>query len=130
VLEFFLKGTPWLPPPDFFDGRILFLETAEATTRPAMVRWALRGLGVMGVLDRVAALLLGRPRHATEPERDALEAAALEVVSGDLGRRDLPVVANLDFGHTDPQLVLPLNGLVEVDCSARRLWLAEAALER
>jgi len=130
VLEFFLKGTPWMPPPDFFDGRILFLEIAEPTTRPAMVRWALRGLGASGVLDRVAGLLVGRARDYTEQERDALEEGILEAVSGELGRKRLPVVANLDFGHTDPQLVMPLNGMAEIDCDARRIWLAEATLER
>ena len=31
------------------------------------------------------------------------------------------VVFNLDFGHTDPQWVLPYGGTITVDGSARRI---------
>jgi muramoyltetrapeptide carboxypeptidase LdcA involved in peptidoglycan recycling len=35
----------------------------------------------------------------------------------------VPVVFGLDAGHTDPQLILPLGGLVEVDSQNRRIYL-------
>ncbi|GHF97173.1 hypothetical protein GCM10017783_06230 [Deinococcus piscis] len=31
------------------------------------------------------------------------------------GREDLPVVTNVDFGHTSPQLTLPLGARVRLD---------------
>ena len=44
-----------------------------------------------------------------------------------LGPRDpdLPIVANLDFGHTDPQWVLPIGARAELDVDAGRLRLVE-----
>jgi muramoyltetrapeptide carboxypeptidase LdcA involved in peptidoglycan recycling len=36
-----------------------------------------------------------------------------------------PIVANLDFGHTDPQWVLPLGIRAELDIDARALRLIE-----
>jgi len=128
VVEHFLRGTPFMPSPAELQGRILFLAPHAATSRPAQVRWALRGLGLSGALERIAALLLGRPRGFTGPEREQVEREALEVVAGEFGHRRLPVVANVDFGPTDPQLLLPVNGMLEIDCAAGRIWLAEAAL--
>ena len=32
---------------------------------------------------------------------------------------DVPVVLDVDFGHTDPQLVLPHGGDVRIDPAAR-----------
>jgi len=121
-----VKGTAYWPPPAFFDGRILFLEISKVVPGPEAVRRTLFGYGVQGVFDRIAGLLVGRPRGYDESQRDALEHDLAEVVAGDFGRRDLPVVANVDFGRTDPQLIFPLGGLVEIDCDAKRLWLAES----
>jgi muramoyltetrapeptide carboxypeptidase LdcA involved in peptidoglycan recycling len=50
------------------------------------------------------------------------------VVGDEFGRPELPIVANLDFGHTDPQWVLPLGVHAELDVDARSLRLVEAWL--
>jgi muramoyltetrapeptide carboxypeptidase LdcA involved in peptidoglycan recycling len=123
-----VKGTSFWPAASSLDGRVLFLEISKVLPGPEAVRRTLRGYGVAGLFDRLAGLLVGRPRGYDEAQRDALEQELVEVVAGDFGRRDLPIVANVDFGRTDPQLVVPLGGLIEIDCAARRLWLAEAAV--
>jgi muramoyltetrapeptide carboxypeptidase LdcA involved in peptidoglycan recycling len=46
-------------------------------------------------------------------------------VAGEFGRGELPLVTNVDFGHTEPQLIVPLGVRAEVDCEARRLRLLE-----
>ncbi|MFC6617609.1 hypothetical protein [Deinococcus radiophilus] len=38
-------------------------------------------------------------------------------------REDLPVVANVDFGHTSPQLTLPLGARVRLDSAAGRVTI-------
>lgn len=42
-------------------------------------------------------------------------------VLAEAGRPDLPVVANVDFGHTSPQLTLPLGGRARLDPPAGRI---------
>ncbi|MDQ3033116.1 MAG: hypothetical protein M3Y87_11910 [Myxococcota bacterium] len=79
----------------------------------------------MGALDGAAALLLGRPRGYDETQRVELEEVAREIVAGEFGRSELPIVAHLDFGLTDPQWILPLGCELEVDCDARTLTLLE-----
>lgn len=127
VLEF-LKGTRFWPEPEFWTGKLLFLETSEEKPSPEQVRRWLRNYGLQGVFERVSGLLFGRPMHYSREEKAALERVVLDVVAGELGQEALPVVTNVDFGHTDPQLILPLGVRAEVDCEARRLRLLEPAV--
>jgi muramoyltetrapeptide carboxypeptidase LdcA involved in peptidoglycan recycling len=105
----FLKGTPFFPPPEFFDDKLLFLETSEEVPPPKAVARGLRNYGVAGILDRIAGLLIARPRGYSEEARGELHRRVRSVVVDEFGRSELPVVIGLPFGHTDPQWVLPLG---------------------
>ena len=50
------------------------------------------------------------------------------VVAEEFGRPELAVVTNLDFGHTDPQWVLPLGAEIAIDPTARTLSLPEPSV--
>ena len=128
VLEF-MKGTSYWPAPGFWKGRILFLETSEEKPSTDFVRYWLRNYGMQGVYDQIAALLIGRARDYTPEEKQALYKTVVDVVAGEFGRSDLPVVANMDFGHTDPQIILPLGALAEVDCRQITFRLLQAAVQ-
>ena len=74
--------------------------------------------------------IAGHPgRAAPRPQRrrsaEAFEATIRRVVAEEFGRPDLPIAANLPFGHTDPQWVLPLGVRAELDLDARTLRLVE-----
>lgn len=127
VLEW-LKGTRFWPAPDFWEGAILFLETSEEVPSPLAVKRWLRNYGLQGVFDRVAALLFGRARGYSDGQKHELDAALVSVVGEEFGRPDLPVVSNLDFGHTDPQFVLPLGVEAEVNPAAQTFHLCEPAV--
>jgi muramoyltetrapeptide carboxypeptidase LdcA involved in peptidoglycan recycling len=49
----------------------------------------------------------------------------VSIVAEEFGKPDLPVVANFDVGHTDPQLVLPLGVKAEIDCVTKRIKLID-----
>jgi muramoyltetrapeptide carboxypeptidase LdcA involved in peptidoglycan recycling len=127
VLEM-MKGTRFWPAPSFWDGRILFLETSEDAPTPEMVGYWLRNYGMQGVFDRVSALLVGRARSYGAEAKTELDQMIVRVVAGEFGRPELLVVTNLDFGHTDPQWVLPLGVLAEVDAERRSIRLVESAV--
>jgi len=57
-----------------------------------------------------------------------LEREVLAVVAQEFGRPDLPIACDLDFGHTDPQWVLPLGVRAELDCDAATFRLLEPAV--
>lgn len=120
-----LRGTWAWPDPVDWTGRLLFFETSEEKPSPLQVERMLRALGVAGVFDRLAGILVGRPRDHSVEERTAFEAAIQAVVAEEFGRPDLPIVAGLPFGHTDPQWVLPIGVRAELDVDRGSLRLVE-----
>ncbi len=127
VLEF-MKGTAYWPAPEFWQGKLLFLETSEEAPPPSVVSRALRNYGVQGVFDQIVALLFGRPRGYSDADKATLEREICAVVAGEFGRADLPIVCDMDFGHTDPQWILPLGVRAELDCDALLFRLLEPAV--
>ncbi|MEK7541624.1 MAG: hypothetical protein AAB533_02125 [Patescibacteria group bacterium] len=51
-----------------------------------------------------------------------LEEKIISIVAKEFGKSNLPIVANFDVGHTDPQLVLPLGVKAEIDRAMFWFW--------
>jgi len=127
VLEF-MKGTRYWPQEvEFWDGKILFFETSENKPAPDLVRYWLRNYGTQGVLGRITGLLFGRPVDYTEEEKLKFEESVLSVVRGEFGRDDIPIVSDMDFGHTDPQFIMPLGIEAEIDSDSKQFVITEPA---
>lgn len=120
-----LRGTWAWPDLGDWTGRLLFFETSEEKPSPLQVERMLRSLGVAGVFDGIVGILVGRPRDHTEDERIAFEDAIRGVVAEEFARPDLPIVAGLPFGHTDPQWVLPIGVRADLDVDRGGLRLVE-----
>lgn len=118
-----LAGTPYWPN---VDGVILCLEEDEDES-PATIDRMLTQLRQMGVYERIDGLVLGRfhPQVGFSAE-DSLEAMVLESTRG----YTFPVVVDLDFGHTDPMVTLPLGVRALLDAAPERprLSLLEPAV--
>ncbi|MGF1552409.1 MAG: S66 peptidase family protein [Paracoccaceae bacterium] len=113
-----LKGTPWWPPLSYWDGAVLFYETSEEAPDASLVlRW-LRNYAAQGILHRLSAILLARPGGPMTDEDRAAQKRAVARALGEAGLPGLPVLADLDIGHTDPILTLPYGVRVEVDADA------------
>ncbi|MBA3944541.1 MAG: LD-carboxypeptidase [Herpetosiphonaceae bacterium] len=126
VLEF-LKGTRYWPAPEFWHGKLLFFETSEEEPTPSQVKYMLRNYGMQGIYEQIAGILFGRARGYSLSHKRLLEEIIVTVVAQEFGRPDLPLVANLDFGHTDPQWIMPLGVEAEVDCTQQSFRLLEPA---
>lgn len=114
-----LKGSAaWLDP----DGAILFFETSEERPSPAYVDGYLTDLEQLGVFEAAAALVLARPYGYTPEDAKAL----WEVVARRTEASGLPVLANVEVGHADPMVTLPLGVAAELDARNQRLRLLEA----
>jgi muramoyltetrapeptide carboxypeptidase LdcA involved in peptidoglycan recycling len=124
VLEF-LKGTPWWIPKKIWDGAIFVAETSEEAPPPTTVSYWLRNYGSQGILQRLSGMLVARPMRYTREMTDSLYKEIRRVLA-EFGREDLPVVANLDFGHTSPQMVVPLGCRAQIDPDAKRVALLES----
>ncbi|MFD9933601.1 S66 peptidase family protein [Streptomyces massasporeus] len=112
-----------------YDGGVLLLETSEDMPSATEVFWTLRNMGERGLLGRFPALLMGRPKtwsfeRPNTPEQAARYAADQREAVLRAMRTYAPdstIVFDVDFGHTDPQLVIPYGGAVRVDGPARRI---------
>ena len=118
-----LKGSSaWVEP----GGAILFLETSEEAPAPAHVDAYLSDLEQLGVFDRVAALVVGRPCGYDAEQKKQLD----ELVVAHTESSGIPVLANVDCGHTDPMLTLPLGCPALLDVDALRFETVEAPTTR
>jgi muramoyltetrapeptide carboxypeptidase LdcA involved in peptidoglycan recycling len=116
-----LRGTDFWPD---WDGAIFFFETGEDAPSPETVDGILMDYENMGVFDRIAGLIVGRPMGYTAEQREQLYQVLLERTS----RWSWPVVADMDFGHTSPQFTLPVGVRARVDGERRRFEIVEAAV--
>ncbi len=124
-----IRGTDLWPSLEHWQDAILFLETSEEAPPPSTVKYSLRVLAAMGVLDRLAGILFGRPGGEIPVEKfDEYDRAILQVVRDEQGLEDLPVITNMDFGHTDPMFVLPYGLQAEIDCEQQRFSILENAV--
>ena len=123
IVDWHLAADRYLPDPARLDGQVLAVETAEDLPSAAEVRRTLMCVGERGLLERFDAVLVGRPQTRNRFERPSSERRERyrreqrAAVLGELARYnpDAPVVFDLDFGHTNPGVPLPVGGRVELD---------------
>lgn len=125
VLEM-IKGTEYWPKLDFWKGKILFIETSEDKPSPDFVKYTIRNYGIQGILDKIRAVIVGRARDYSEEETKQLEDNIIKVVSKEFNHPEMPIITNMDFGHTDPQIILPLGIIAEIDCKKKTFKLLES----
>lgn len=124
-----LQGTEFWPRPDQWENAILFLETSEDAPTPEMVKFGLRTFAALGVLEKLSGILFGRPGGPVPPEKfSEYDHALLDVVRGEEGLDELPIITNMDFGHTDPMMTLPYGVQAEIDCDQQQIRIIENAV--
>jgi len=123
VLEM-VKGTSLWPDSKLFEGAILFFESSEETPDPNYIKYWLRNYGAMGILDQIHGLIIGKPFD--EKHLDAYKEIILQVVQEEYGRKDLPILYNMNFGHTSPMLTIPYLAMAEIDGASGQLRILEA----
>jgi len=128
VLEW-LRGTDFWPGPEAWQDAILFLETSEDAPPASAVGYALRTYAAMGLLGKLAGFLFGRPGGDIPPRQfEDYDQVIREVVTEEQGLAGLPIVTQMDFGHTDPMFVLPYGVLAEINCDRQAFAILEGAV--
>lgn len=129
ILSWLLMAGREIGPAASYDGCVLLLETSEELPAADAVFGILRAMGERDLLGRFPALLMARPKTWSPARRNSPDEAARyareqrEAVLRALAvyAPDTVAVFDVDFGHTDPQLVVPYGGVVRVDGLARRV---------
>ena len=118
-----VQATPFAVPLERFDGAIFFWEEVRAAT--PTIWYDLHALRLAGILDRIGGMVVGTPTDMDIADGpDTLREIVLDV----LDDRDIPVLGNVDIGHSAANIPLPLGVPAELDADARTLSLLEGAV--
>jgi muramoyltetrapeptide carboxypeptidase LdcA involved in peptidoglycan recycling len=132
IVDFHLRTGRYLAPDAAYDGAVLFFETSQELPPASYVYQVLMCMGERGLLQRFAAIVWARPKAWSHDQRndpaakaryardqhEAVLAAVAEYHPG------VPLVFGVDFGHTEPQHVIPSGGSVTVDGDKQEIWVS------
>ena len=128
--EMLRHGVP-IPAVEDFNDIVLLVETSEEVPKQEYVFRVLRALGERGILERVKGILVGRPKawrfeKAWTSERKKLyrERQRETVISTvRTYNTQVPIVQNLDFGHSSPQILLPYGAKVRIEGGNKKIFI-------
>jgi len=112
-----------------FENIILFMETSEEIPGHDYVRRVLRALGERGILKNIKGLLVGRPKAwefgkpNTDEQKEEYKKGQREMVLEIVRKynEDIPIIQNLDIGHTSPQICLPTGKKMVVNSTNKTI---------
>ena len=112
-----LNGTPYQS--EFKKDTILMIEDCNYTKNDGEVFFRhFQALAQRDDFVNVRAVFIGRFQKASDVTREKLEF----IVNNIPQLKGLPVIANLDFGHTTPIATLPIGGMCEINNGKIKVW--------
>lgn len=125
-----LRHNAPIPTLEQFATIVLMLETSEEIPTAEYVFRVMRALGERGILARIQGVLVGRAKawefdkQRTSEEKEAYRIKQREIILKAIRayNADVPIVQNLNFGHTDPQIPMPYGNNVRIDIQNKRMW--------
>lgn len=103
-----LQGTEYFP--KFKEDIILFLEDDELTD-PSIFDRDLQSLLHQSNIEKVKGIIIGRFQKVSGINKELL--AKIIKIKKELD--NIPIVANVDFGHTSPICTFPIGGTAEIN---------------
>ena len=104
-----LQGTEFMPD---LNGAVLFIEDDELTF-PAEFDRDLQSLIHLPSFKGIKGLVIGRFQKASKVSSDLLK----QIIKSKKELNGIPVIAGVDFGHTDPKITFPIGGEVQIDAN-------------
>jgi len=102
-----LQGTEYMPS---LKDSILFLEDDSESRPPNFDRDLQSLIHLPGFID-VKGIVIGRFQNESEMTDELLG----QIIKSKKELNNIPVVANLDFGHTDPKITFPIGGTCKLE---------------
>ncbi|MEK4487194.1 S66 peptidase family protein [Psychrobacillus sp. FSL H8-0484] len=125
VLEF-AKGTSLWPEKSYWKDSILFFETSEDMPEPTSIEYWLRNYGSQGILQQAKGIIFGKPQN--EKYYEEYKESILRIMK-ELDLNELPILYNMNFGHTEPKFVLPYGAMAEINCDHVTFSILDSGVE-
>jgi muramoyltetrapeptide carboxypeptidase LdcA involved in peptidoglycan recycling len=125
-----LRHNIQIPTLEDFKEIILFTETSEEMPKAGYVYWVYRALGERGILANVKAVMVGRPKAwefespLAGEEKQNFKDEQVKTILGVVRQynKNAPIILNMDFGHTDPQIPIPFGGKIRIDQTNKKIF--------
>ena len=85
-----------------------------------------RWLGTIGALVNIKGIILGK--FATYKDADNYVNSMLSVINKEYCLYDLPIIIDMNFGHTSPMFILPFGALAEINCEEVQFSILESGV--
>ena len=112
-----LQGTPYFPD---LKNSILFLEDDEESRAVHFDR-DLQSLIHQPGFEGVKGIVIGRFRKASEITNEKI----IKIIKSKKELDKIPVIANIDFGHTSPMVTFPIGGEVFIDADNKKIIITK-----
>lgn len=106
-----LQGTEYFP--NFISDTILFIEEDGGTGGAGDVEFDrnLQSIIHLPNFDKVKAIIIGRFEKVSKMTEEKLKL----IIESKKELGNLPIIANVDFGHTTPMATFPIGGRAKID---------------
>jgi len=101
-----LQGTEYMPS---LENSILFIED-DYESVPHTFDRDIQSLIHQPGFEGVKGIVIGRFQKASKMTNDLLK----QIIESKKELKNIPVIANVDFGHSDPKITIPIGGLAEI----------------
>ena len=129
-LDEILRHNIEIPTLEQFSNIVFMFETSEEIPSSDYVFRVLRGFGERSFFDKIKAVLVGRPKtwefdnQKNSEEKDNYKRKQIETVIKAVRKYNssCPIIQNLDFGHTDPQICMPIGKRVRINSTKKEIY--------
>ena len=111
-----LQGTDYFPE---IDKAVLFVEDDEMVREFSDVEFDrnLQSIINLPQFNSVSGIIIGRFQKESKMTIDKIS----KIIKSKKEINHLPVIANVDFGHTDPKITFPIGGEVSLDATNAKM---------
>ncbi len=125
-LAFMIKGTCLFPPIQSWENTIIFLDGMTPYAPVGAFVHMLKGLAAAGIFRKAAGIMISKP--VQDEEHENIKQAVLKVIRDEEGLYDIPILFNVDFGHTAPICTIPYGAMAEIDCERSAFRILESGV--
>lgn len=125
-----LRNNIPIPTLEQFKDIVLMFESSEEIPSADYVFRIMRAFGERGILAQVRGVLMGRPKawefdkQNSSEEKNTYRKEQQTAIQKAMQQYNpnVPLVQNLDFGHTDPQIPMPYGSRVRIDFENKKIF--------
>jgi len=111
------------PSLEAWTNKILFIETCEEKPTPEQFEKELQALKDRVVCDVISGMIVGKPQD------EAYYEEYKEIISKIITNKEIGILVNVNFGHSNPRCMLPYGITVELDLTNKSLTIIESVFQ-